>query len=95
MIIFAIIGVVMIFWFILEGMVRLIPWLILAVIVTTCLGFIIEHWIISIILLVVAFLIVGVSANYKDTHKTPQQLADEAQMKEAEDLLKSLDDMHK
>lgn len=72
-----------------------IPWLVLAVIVTTCLGFIIDHWIISIILVVVALMAYGAYADYKEKHKTPEQLADEQRMKNAEDALKGLDEINK
>lgn len=72
-----------------------IPWLVLAVIVTTCLGFIIDHWIISIILVVVALMAYGAYDDYKEKHKTPEQLADEQRMKNAEDALKGLDEINK
>ena len=72
-----------------------IPWLILAVIVTSCLGFVIDHWIISIIVVVVALMAYGAYDDYKEKHKTPEQLADEQRMKNAEDALNSLDDINK
>ncbi|TGE72663.1 hypothetical protein [Weissella confusa] len=95
MIIFGIIGFVLLFWFALVGLWKLIPWLILAVVVTSCLGFVIDHWIISIIIVVAALMAYGAYNDYKKKHKTPEQLADEQRMKNAEDALKSLDDMHK
>ena len=95
MIIFGIIGFVLLFWFALVGLWKLIPWLILAVVVTSCLGFVIDHWIISIIIVVASLMAYGADNDYKKKHKTPEQLADEQRMKNAEDALKSLDDMHK
>lgn len=60
MIIFGIVGLIMLFWFALVGLWKLIPWLILAVIITSTLGFIIDHFllfIIAVISLVVMYMV--------------------------------------
>lgn len=44
MFIFAIIGFVAIFWCALTGMVRLIPWLVLLVIITSAISFLDKYW---------------------------------------------------
>ncbi|MCS8587445.1 hypothetical protein EFE10_05140 [Leuconostoc citreum] len=49
MIIFGLIGIIFIFWFALEGLWKLIPWLVLLVIITSTLGFIIDHFVFFII----------------------------------------------
>lgn len=55
MIIFGIIGFVLLFWFALVGLWKLIPWLIILVMITTFLGFVIDHWVIVLILIIVGF----------------------------------------
>lgn len=60
MIIFGLIGIIFIFWFALEGLWKLIPWLVLLVIITSTLGFIIDHFvffIIAVISLIVMYVI--------------------------------------
>lgn len=60
MIIFGLIGIIFIFWFALEGLWKLIPWLVLLVIITSTLGFIIDHFvffIIAVISLTVMYMI--------------------------------------
>lgn len=60
MIIFGLIGIIFIFWFALEGLWKLIPWLVLLVIITSTLGFIIDHFvffIIAVISLIVMYMI--------------------------------------
>ncbi|WP_341864450.1 hypothetical protein [Leuconostoc citreum] len=49
MIIFGLIGIIFIFWFALEGLWKLIPWLVLLVIITSTLGFMIDHFVFFII----------------------------------------------
>jgi len=51
MFIVGIFGLVMLFWFALVGLWKLIPWLILAVIVTSIIGLFLDHfvWVIAII----------------------------------------------
>lgn len=44
MFIFAIIGFVAIFWCALTGLVRLIPWLVLLVIITSAISFLDKYW---------------------------------------------------
>lgn len=43
MIIFGVIGIVLLLWFALVGLWKLIPWLVLAVIVTSTIGLIMDH----------------------------------------------------
>ncbi|WP_405465534.1 hypothetical protein [Leuconostoc mesenteroides] len=54
MIIFGIVGLIMLFWFALVGLWKLIPWLILAVIITSTLGFIIDHVLLGLLIFVIA-----------------------------------------
>ncbi|MCT3038567.1 hypothetical protein EFS27_04560 [Leuconostoc mesenteroides] len=51
MIIFGLIGIILLFWFALEGLWKLIPWLVLAVIVTSTIGFISDHFIFFIVVI--------------------------------------------
>ncbi|KMY76985.1 hypothetical protein [Leuconostoc mesenteroides] len=44
MFIFAIIGFVAIFWCVLTGLVKLIPWLVLLVIITSAISFFDKYW---------------------------------------------------
>lgn len=68
MFIFAIIGFIALFWFVLEGLWKLIPWLILSVIVTSIINMFLEHmvWVIAIIGALVFFYIVGTRADKKE-----------------------------
>lgn len=68
MIIFGIIGFILLFWFILEGLWKLIPWLIILVVITTCLGFVTTHWILSLVIGFLAFGFWGMWLNWKDEH---------------------------
>lgn len=71
MFIIGIFGLVMLFWFTLVGLWKLIPWLILAVIVTSIIGLFLDHfvWVIAIIGALVFFYIVG-SREEKKEHKS-------------------------
>lgn len=68
MFIIGIFGLVMLFWFALVGLWKLIPWLILAVIVTSIIGLFLDHfvWVIAIIGALVFFYIVGSQADKKE-----------------------------
>ncbi|CDX64446.1 Protein of unknown function [Leuconostoc citreum] len=61
MFIIGIIGIIMLFWFALVGLWKLIPWLILAVIVTSTIGFVLDHLVLVALVVValVFFYIVG------------------------------------
>lgn len=52
MIIFGVIGIVLLLWFALVGLWKLIPWLVLAVIVTSTIGFITDHFIFFIVVVI-------------------------------------------
>lgn len=69
MIIFGIIGFILLFWFALEGLWKLIPWLVILVVITTCLGFITTHWVISIVIGFLAFGFWGMWLVWKDEHQ--------------------------
>lgn len=68
MFIIGIFGLVMLFWFTLVGLWKLIPWLILAVIVTSIISLFLDHfvWAIAIIGALVFFYIVGSQADKKE-----------------------------
>lgn len=68
MFIIGIFGLVMLFWFALVGLWKLIPWLILAVIVTSIISLFLDHfvWVIAIIGALVFFYIVGSQADKKE-----------------------------
>lgn len=68
MFIIGIFGLVMLFWFALVGLWKLIPWLVLAVIVTSIISLFLEHmvWVIAIIGALVFFYIVGTRADKKE-----------------------------
>ena len=68
MFIIGIFGLVMLFWFTLVGLWKLIPWLILAVIVTSIISLFLDHfvWVIAIIGALVFFYIVGSQADKKE-----------------------------
>lgn len=61
MFILAIIGFIAIFWCLLSGLVRIIPWLILAVIVTSIISLVLDHfvWVAIIVGAFIFFYIVG------------------------------------
>jgi len=61
MFILAIIGFIAIFWCVLTGLVRLIPWLILAVIVTSIISLFLDHfvWVAIIIGALAFFYVIG------------------------------------
>lgn len=61
MFILAIIGFIAIFWCVLTGLVRLIPWLILAVIVTSIISLFLDHfvWVAIIIGALALFYVIG------------------------------------
>ncbi|MDI6613657.1 hypothetical protein QMA64_03520 [Leuconostoc suionicum] len=65
MIIFGIVGLIMLFWFALVGLWKLIPWLVLAVIVTSVLGFMLDHtWaFITIVVALVVLYVIGKKVN--------------------------------
>ena len=52
MIIFGLIGIILLFWFALEGLWKLIPWLVLAVIVTSTIGFITDQFIFFVVVVI-------------------------------------------
>ncbi|SCC14034.1 hypothetical protein [Weissella bombi] len=68
MIIFGIIGFIALFFIILEGLWALIPWLILAVIITSIIGFFLDHFIIAILAMLVILIIAGYFIKKKE-HK--------------------------
>lgn len=61
MFLIGIFGIIVLIYMVIRGLWSLIPWLILAVLVTSTLGFIIDHWIISII---IAFFLFGIWGMY-------------------------------
>lgn len=68
MFIIGIIGIIMLFWFALIGLWKLIPWMILAVIVTSIISLFLDHfvWVIVIIGALVFFYIVGSQSDKKE-----------------------------
>ncbi|WP_273721772.1 hypothetical protein [Leuconostoc mesenteroides] len=52
MIIFGVIGIVLLLWFALVGLWKLMPWLVLAVIVTSTIGLIMDHFIFFIVVVI-------------------------------------------
>ena len=63
MFLIGIIGIIILIWFGLVGLWKLIPWLILAVIVTSILDFILEHVILSAVafLVIVVLMVLGIA----------------------------------
>ncbi|QEA33580.1 hypothetical protein FGL89_05310 [Leuconostoc carnosum] len=61
MFLIGLVGLVVLFYMALVGLWKLIPWLVLAVIVTSILGFILEHVILLVVILIilVVALVVG------------------------------------
>lgn len=61
MFLIGLVGLVVLFYMALVGLWKLIPWLVLAVIVTSILGFILEHVILAVVILIilVVALVVG------------------------------------
>lgn len=61
MFLIGIVGLIMLFWFALVGLWKLIPWLILAVIVTSIISLVLDHfvWVVIVIGAFIFFYIVG------------------------------------
>ncbi|WP_273730585.1 hypothetical protein [Leuconostoc mesenteroides] len=61
MFLIGIVGLIMLFWFALVGLWKLIPWLILAVIVTSIISLVLDHfvWVVIVIGALIFFYIVG------------------------------------
>lgn len=61
MFLIGLVGLVVLFYMALVGLWKLIPWLVLAVIVTSILGFILEHVILAVVvfIILVVALVVG------------------------------------
>ncbi|MBS0941672.1 hypothetical protein JK161_02255 [Leuconostoc mesenteroides] len=61
MFLIGIVGLIMLFWFALVGLWKLIPWLILAVIITSIIGLFLDHfvWVAIIIGALVFFYVIG------------------------------------
>ncbi|MFL2114387.1 hypothetical protein [Leuconostoc carnosum] len=61
MFLIGIVGLIMLFWFALVGLWKLIPWLILAVIVTSIISLVLDHfvWVAIIVGAFIFFYIVG------------------------------------
>lgn len=61
MFLIGIVGIIMLIWFAFVGLVRLIPWLILAVIVTSIISLFLDHfvWVAIVVGALVFFYIVG------------------------------------
>lgn len=61
MFLIGIVGIIMLIWFAFVGLVRLIPWLILAVIVTSIISLVLDHfvWVAIIVGAFIFFYIVG------------------------------------
>ena len=61
MFLIGIVGLIMLFWFALVGLWKLIPWLILAVIVTSIISLVLDHfvWVAIIVGAFILFYIVG------------------------------------
>jgi len=53
MFLIGLVGLVVLFYMALVGLWKLIPWLVLAVIVTSILGFILEHVILLVVILII------------------------------------------
>lgn len=61
MFLIGIVGIIMLIWFAFVGLVRLIPWLILAVIITSIISLFLDHfvWVTIVIGALIFFYIVG------------------------------------
>ena len=61
MFLIGIVGIIMLIWFAFVGLVRLIPWLILAVVVTSIISLFLDHfvWVTIVIGALIFFYIVG------------------------------------
>lgn len=92
MLIIGIIGIILLAWWGLQFFYgHVLPWLFIVSVFLTCLGFILDHPFISILLAVIAFLCWGAYLNYKETHKTEEQKANESLMKKLDEISKDQD----
>lgn len=68
MFLIGIVGIIMLIWFAFVGLVRLIPWLILAVIVTSIISLFLDHfvWVAIVIGALIFFYIVGAREEKKE-----------------------------
>lgn len=65
MFLIGLVGLVVLFYMALVGLWKLIPWLVLAVIVTSILGFVLEHVILAVVIFTIA-LVGFIVANKKE-----------------------------
>ena len=61
MFLIGIVGLIMLFWFALVGLWKLIPWLILAVIITSIISLVLDHfvWVVIIVGALLFFYVIG------------------------------------
>lgn len=93
MFLIGIFGIIVLIYMAVRGLWNLIPWLILAVIVTTTIGFIIDHWIISLIIAFFAFAGFGYYLEKKELKEKVNEKDQNTQL--SEQLLEEVDESHK
>lgn len=94
MFIIGIIGIILLGWWGLQFFYgHVLPWLFVVAVFLTCLGFMLDHPIISILIAVIAFVSWGAYLNYKESHKTEEQKADDRLMKKLDDISAEQDKM--
>lgn len=93
MFLIGIFGIIVLIYMAVRGLWNLIPWLILAVIVTTTIGFIIDHWIISLIIAFFAFAGFGYFLEKKELKEKVNEKDQNTQL--SEQLLEEVDESHK
>lgn len=93
MFLIGVVGIIILIWMAVQGLWKLIPWLIVAVVVTSIIGFVLEHLlIIGIIFSVLAFfLLIGLNEERKEKKQKniDQKLSQEKETDIVEDSLES------
>lgn len=93
MFLIGIFGIIALIYMAVKGLWSLIPWLILAVIVTSAIGFVLDHWVVSLIIAFFAFAAFGYYLEKKETKE--KVIEKDLNMLRSEQLLKEVDEIRK
>ena len=78
---------------VIRGLWSLIPWLILAVVITSAIGFVLDHWVVSLIIAFFSFAAFGYYLEKKETKE--KVIEKDPNMLRSEQLLKEVDEIRK
>lgn len=93
MFLIGIFGIVVLIYMVIRGLWSLIPWLILAVVITSAIGFVLDHWVVSLIIAFFSFAAFGYYLEKKETKE--KVIEKDPNMLRSEQLLKEVDEIRK